>query len=249
MYDGVMRGGGRGLTTVAGILSVLALTAVAVTPAMATTKRCANHTGRLAHDASGLVWHTSTTLYACSNLGGPPRRWRLGPWKRGTRVYFAGVLVTWIVPTTVDGEEQDAVWAGHVDERRIWLKGVPAVPKQGSDPARPAHITRFLFRGNLVWVTATGDVVMAVDSPGDDPVAQGALPAPLEVVGKHLVRVGSWPGADPVALARSLRYLEMGSDGDECGGYNSFGVRVRPDPAGPLVGANWSDYFYVPGCG
>jgi hypothetical protein len=236
-------------------LAAIALASVAASPAArarTTDRPCPAKPATLAKNAYGRIWHTKATLYGCTTVyGRRPRTVRLGPWKAGTKVAWDGVTAAWSVPLVRDGVRSDRLYAGSAEDGHRWLLGRRALPATGTAPAGEARVQRvFASDTTAGWVTRDGAVVFAVEAPQDDqPAAVGALPAtPTADHGATLV--GTWPDADPAALAATVQLGSSDGDGDECGGSADYRMTLVPDAAsGARVGVTWWASWTRPGCG
>jgi hypothetical protein len=229
---------------VAVLAAVFAAAATPVATADAARRpsgKCPARPGTVAKSRFGRVWHRGSSLYGCANKSRrSPKAVRLGPWAPGSKVALRGTSVAWTVPRTGDGLGSDRLWAASIPRGR-WLRGAALRPATATAPRGEARIQRLLVDTDGVgWVTRDGDVALALRSPsGDfDPQPVGPLPAAL-TPRRNLLLVGSWPDADPAALAGTAKLAVSGEERDDCGGIDRYTLTVRPDPTAPRVGAVW----------
>jgi hypothetical protein len=231
--------------------ATLALALAAPGVASAASKACPAKKGTLAHDSYGRVWHSGSSLYACTTVyGRAPKARRVGPYRPGIKLAWDGSHVAWSVPIERLTVVSDRVYAADAQDGRRWMLGRKAVPETMTDAAAEGRIQRmFVWGATAGWVTKAGEVVLALRSPEDDPVAVGALPvAPSP--DHNLVLVGAWPGASPTALGRTVKIDASGGDGDECGGSEDYRLTLVPDAAsGARVGVSWFGGWSRPYCG
>jgi hypothetical protein len=220
------------------ILATAAATFLAVAPAGAASN-CPAKKGTLAKNSYGRVWHSGTSLYACTTVyGHRPRARRMGPYKPGTKVSFDGVNLAWTTPLTRDGVRSDRAWAGSADNGHRWMDGKRLIPASGDQPEREARILKLIARDRgAAWVTQDGDVTLALQFPETNPEAIGTLPAPLKADDKRLL-VGSFGAATAAQLAATLKLTEGDGDGDECGGTNPYELTFQATP-GTTIGVRW----------
>jgi len=163
-------------------------------------------------------------------------------------VAFDGARVAFTVPLVRDGVRSDRVYAGDVGDGSRWLLGRVLVPASAAAPEREARVQRLAVLDQGVgWVTTTGEVVMAVQSPEGDPVPIGTVPGPLKA-DRTLLLIGRFPDAGAAALGRSMQLKEESSEGDECGGTTPYVLTVMPDPAAARIGARWFSNYQSLNC-
>lgn len=223
--------------------TIVVISATLAIDTSAASSDCPARSGTLDKAPLGRVWHRGGTLFGCTTVyGHRPRTVRLGPWGPFSRVAFDGVNVAWTARRTVGGRRVDRMWAANVDSRTRWLRGAKLLP------AGEARVRAVLQRDQAVaWVTQTSEVVLALRSPQEAPVAIGTLPGALQPRKRSLL-VGSWPGVASRALAGTAKLAELPGDGDECGAVNPYELTVQPDPTGPPLGARWAGYWQSTNC-
>jgi hypothetical protein len=233
--------------------SVAVATALLAGPgsASAAGTSCPARSATIVKDVRGFgrVWHRGTSLYACTTVyGHAPQTRRVGPYAPATKVAFDGVNLAWTVRMTKQGRRTDRVWAANVDSGRRWMLAQKPNPAGGDKAARETLVQRILVKDQAIaWVTRGGDVVGALVSAQDEPVAIGTLPSP-PVQQDHLVQIGSFPGGPVSALAASLRITEGDGEGDECGGVNPYRFTVRPEAGLPEAGVQWTGGWTSTNC-
>lgn len=232
-----------GLAAVLLAAAITVISAVFASAAGAASRDCAARRGTLDTTPLGRVWHRGGVLFGCTTVyGHRPRTVRLGPWGPFSRVAFDGVNVAWTARRTVGGQRVDRIWAANIDSRTRWLRGAKLLP------AREVLVRAVLLRDQAVaWITQTSDVVLALRSPQDDPVAIGTVPRAVRPRERFLV-VGSWPAVASRALAATTKLAELPGEGDECGAVNPYELTVQPDPAGPRIGVRWAGYWQSTNC-
>ena len=237
------------------ILTAAAAAFAVALPASASAsahKDCPPHKGAIASKNGGRVWHSGTSLYACTVVyGQKPHTVKLGPWSPKSRVAFDGITAAWTTPLTRDGVRSDRAWLATADgPGKRWIGGARLIPASASGPAREARIQRILLTDQgAAWVTRTGEVVLALADPaGSEPAKIGALPGELKADHQFLL-VGSFTGVRASELAKTLTLKESSGDGDECGGVNPYLLTVQPDPAADPVGVSWDGYWTRLNCG
>jgi hypothetical protein len=207
---------------------------------------CPPHTGALAGYSTSRIWHMRGSLYGCDSDGRHATTARLGPWSARSRYAWDGSDIAWTVPsrTHPDG---DRLWAGTMDGV-LWLHGAAALPAEGVGPRREVRVQKVLVVfGAAAWVTSSGDAVLALQAPDDDPKPVGELPGPL-VHDSTRVLVGRWPQVPAATLAASARLVAGEGEIDDCGGANPYLLSVRPDPGAAPVGATWTGSWAVEDC-
>ncbi|WP_354698804.1 hypothetical protein DSM112329_04502 [Paraconexibacter sp. AEG42_29] len=242
----------RRLTSLLAVAAAGSALAGAPSPAAAApkAKSCPSQKGTIVKDGAGRVFHRGTRLYACTTVyGHAPKSRYMGPWSSNTKVSFDGVNLAWTVRTTAAGKKTDRVWAGSADTGKRWMLGQKPNPGGADLAAREDTVARIVANDRgIAWVTKGGSVVGALQDPAEDKVAPiGSFATPPSVLQEKLVLVGSWPGAT-TQLASSLRLVETGGDGDECGGVNTYELTVRPEAAGEPVGVRWDGYWTSTNC-
>src|SRR4051812_28461331 len=141
----------------------------------ATPRRCPAKHGTIAKNSYGRVWHQGTSLWACTTVyARRPQSVRVGPWRAKGRLVWDGLHVAWTQPLTRDGVRSDRLWAAEADTGKRWITGARAVPAGAGGPAHEARVSalRLQFE-SLAWITAGGDVVLALHGPQADPVPVG----------------------------------------------------------------------------
>lgn len=245
------------------------LIAGAVAPvAQAATKKCPKHNGELVRSAGGVVWTGAGNLYVCTAYYGDPAvSKKIGPWSKGSKLAFDGSTVVWSLRKTVDGVKSDTIYAAD-GPYGTWLKGVR--PTTGPTTNLDNVVSRMQAYGETVaWVTTKGTVMMAVETPADDPAAFGAgtpgaaapvvpgvtdvggltadnvlsypqgLASPPKAVG-HRVLVGRWTALKGPEFSDTLSIVNVDGDGDECGGAGTDRVTVQPVAGQQRVGVQWT---------
>jgi hypothetical protein len=234
------------------LIAALALLLLAAAgPAHAAAHRaCPPKRGTITKNSYGRVWHQGRSLWACTTVyGRRPQSVRLGPWRHTGRLVWDGLHVAWTQPLTRDGVRSDRLWAAEADTGKRWISGARAVPASAGGPAREARVSTVKLQfESVAWVTAGGDVVLALHSPQSDPAPVGTPPVTLQASDRYLL-IGSWAGVGPSALASSLTLKTTTGDGDECGGVDTYRLTVQPDAAQPAVGADWDGGWERSNCG
>jgi hypothetical protein len=237
------------LLTLVALAVTLAAAGLGAAPAPAAKSYdCPATKGMISKRALGRVWHRGATLYGCTTVyGHRPKTKRLGPWTPTTRVAFDGVDVAWTVRRTVNYRRVDRIWAANIDSGRRWMQGYVLVPRTPTTEPREERVQSVELRDRgVAWITQAGDVVLALQSPQDEPEAIGAAGA-LKPSGRYLL-VGSFTSLTPRTLAATLALKELPGDGDECGAVNPYELTVQPDPSHPPVGVRWSGYWQSTNC-
>jgi hypothetical protein len=233
------------IPTLAAVVLAFAVPASASASASA-SKDCPPHRGTIAKKFGGVVWHSGTSLFACTVVyGQKPHTVRLGPWSPKSRVDFDGMTAAWTTPLVRDGVRSDRAWLATADgPGKRWIGGARLIPASAAGPAREARIQRIVIRDQgAAWVTRTGEVVLALAEPaGSEPAPLGGLATTLKPSERYLF-VGAFPGVRASELAKTLTLKEESGDGDECGGVNPYLVTVQPDAGGTPVGASWDGYW------
>src|ERR1700712_27389 len=233
------------------VLMSTVVLALGVQPAAARSHTCATHSGTLAHDSTGRIWHAGHGLFGCTTVyDDPPRSVRLGPWAPFTKVAFDGVDVVWTIRHHVEGFPVDRIWAANVDDPTTWMTGLRAVPAAPTTSGGEALVQKLMVVDQgIAWVTRTSSVVLAVRDPaGEDPALIGTLPTVIKPYGDRLL-VGTWDTIPAETLAATAKLQELDGDGDECGGVNPYKLTVQPVAPGPRIGVSWDGNWERARCG
>lgn len=219
-------------------LPLAALGTVLLAAAGATPAQAAKHTpcptgGRtIAKDVGPnlRVWREGTTLRACSRETGERRFVRtLGTWSRATKVATGEGAVAWTTSRTTDAGPVDAITTIDVRSGRRWLSTKRAAVAQSTTvPAADDRVLKVLTSGyGTAWVTSRGVIGAAVRTVDDESTTyygEGVPGSEPFHVGRRFFLGDAGP-AGAAALAKGLR-LDVGGEGDECGGTAAYEVEV-----------------------
>lgn len=176
------------------------------------------------------VWREGTTLKACSREPGKRRHVRtLGAWSSTTKVATGDGAVAWTTSRPSDAGPVDAIATTDVRSGKRWLSTKrAAVARSATVPASDDRVLKLLTSGyGTAWVTARGVVGAAVRTFDDESSTYYGAGVPGTEpfrVGRRFALGDAGPAA-AAAVAKGLR-LDIGGEGDECGGTAAYEVEV-----------------------
>lgn len=176
------------------------------------------------------VWREGTTLKACSRETGKRRYVRtLGTWSSATKVATGDGAVAWTTSRPSDAGPVDAIATIDVRSGTRWLSTKrAAVAQSATVPAADDRVLRLVTSGlGTAWVTSRGVIgaaVRTVDEESSTYYGAGVPGTEPFRAGRRFFLGDAGP-AGAAAVAKGLR-LDVGGEGDECGGTAAYEVEV-----------------------